>query len=91
MLFLHKLEEGGHVGPPKVVDGLEAGEHGALGEALEVVLADVEHGGAQVKLVEELGDEDVHLEHIGHVLALHVPQDVDEPLKVPAGVQKGRG
>ena len=32
--------------------------------------------------MEELCDEDVHLEHVGHVLAFDVPQDVDEPLEV---------
>lgn len=30
MLLLDKLEEGRHVGPAKVVDGLEAREHAAL-------------------------------------------------------------
>ena len=32
--------------------------------------------------MEELSDEDVHLQHVRHVLAFHVPQDVDEPLEV---------
>ena len=41
-----------------------------------------QHGGSEVKLVEELRDEDVHLEHVGHVLPLDVSQDVDEPLEV---------
>ena len=41
-----------------------------------------QHGGSEVKLVEELRDEDVHFEHVGHVLPLDVSQDVDEPLEV---------
>ena len=41
MLLLHKLEEGGHVWPTEMVDGLQTGEHAALGQALEVVLANV--------------------------------------------------
>lgn len=32
--------------------------------------------------MEELRDEDVYLEHVGDVLALHVAQHVDEPLEV---------
>ena len=32
--------------------------------------------------MEELRDEDVHLEHVGDVLPLDVPEDVDEPLEV---------
>lgn len=44
-----------------------------------------QHRGAQVKLVEELRDEDVNLEDIGDVLALHVAQHVDEPLEVLVG------
>ena len=44
-----------------------------------------QHGGPEVELVEELRDEDVHLQHVGHVLTLHVPKDVDEPLKVAVG------
>ena len=82
VLLLDELEEGRHVRTAEVVDRLEAGEHAVLGDALEVVLADVQHGGAQVELVEELRDEDVHLQHVGHVLALHVAQHVDEPLEV---------
>ena len=32
--------------------------------------------------MEELRDEDVHLEHVGDVLPLDVSEDVDEPLEV---------
>ena len=85
MLLLDELEEGGHVRSTKVIDGLETSEHGAVAEALEVVLTDVEHGGPQVELVEELGDEDVHLQDVGDVFPLHVSQDVDEPLEVTVG------
>lgn len=35
-----------------------------------------------VKLVEELCYEDVHLKHIGDILALNVTQHVNEPLKL---------
>ena len=68
-----------------MIDGLETGEHTALGDALEMIFANVEHGGAQIEFVEELRDENVHLQNVGHVLALHVPQHVDEPLKVTVG------
>ena len=44
VLLLDKLEEGGHVRPTKVVDGLESSEHGAMTQTLEMVLTDVEHG-----------------------------------------------
>ena len=85
VFLLHEFQEGRHVGSAEVVDRLESGEHTALGDALEVVLTDVQHGGAQVELVEELRDEDVHLQHVGHVLALDVTQHVDEPFKVAVG------
>ena len=39
VFLLHEFEERWHVRPSKVVDGLEAGEHAALGQPLEVVLA----------------------------------------------------
>ena len=41
-----------------------------------------EHGCPEVELVEELRDEDVHLQHVRHVLAFDVTQNVDEPLEV---------
>ena len=28
----------------------------------------------EVKLVEELGDEDVHLQHVGYIFSLNVPE-----------------
>ena len=61
VLLLDKPQEGRHVWTTKVVACLEAGEEAALGEPLEVVFTDVEHSGAQVKLVEKLGNEDVHV------------------------------
>ena len=39
-----------------------------------MVLADVEHCCAEVKLVEELRDEDVHLQHVSHVFPLNIPE-----------------
>ena len=42
-----------------------------------------QHGGSEVKLVEELRDEDVHLEDVGYVLLLDVAQHVHEPLEGP--------
>ena len=41
MLLLDELEEGGHVRSAEMVDGLQAGEHAAAVETLEVVLANV--------------------------------------------------
>jgi hypothetical protein len=41
VLLLDELEEGGHVRPAEVVDGLQTGEHAAAVQALEVVLTDV--------------------------------------------------
>ena len=35
--------------------------------------------------MEELGDENVHLQHVGDVFSLHVSQHVDEPLEVAVG------
>ena len=52
---------------------------------MEMILTDVEHCRPQVELVEELGDEDVHLQHVGHVFPLHVPEDVNEPLEISVG------
>ena len=82
VLLLNKLQERRHIGTSEMIDRLQTGEHGTLGYALEVVLADVEHRGAQVEFVEELRDEDVHLQDVGHVLAFHVAQHVDEPFEV---------
>ena len=44
-----------------------------------------QHSRSQVELVEELGDEDVHLQHLGDVFLLHVSQHVDEPLETLVG------
>lgn len=44
-----------------------------------------EHRRSQVKLVKELRNKDVYLEHLRDVLSLDVPQDVNEPLKVTVG------
>ena len=44
-----------------------------------------QHGGTQVELMEELGDENVHLQDVGDVFSLHVSQHVDEPLEVAVG------
>lgn len=41
-----------------------------------------QHCCSQVKLVEELCDKDVHLKHIGNILAFNVAQHVNEPLKL---------
>jgi len=72
VLLLDKLQEGGHVRPAEVVYGLEPCEHASAAQTLEVVLANVQHCGSQVKLVEELSDENMHLQHISHILLLHV-------------------
>jgi len=73
VLLLNKLEEGWHVGSAEMVDGLQSSEHGSPAQTLEVVLADVEHRGPEVKLVEELGDENMHFKHIRNVFLLNVP------------------
>jgi hypothetical protein len=41
VLLLDKLEEGGHVRPAEVVDGLQAGEHTPAVQPLEVILTNV--------------------------------------------------
>ena len=41
VLILDKLEKSDHVRPAKVIDRFQASEHAAIGDALEVVLADV--------------------------------------------------
>jgi hypothetical protein len=41
-----------------------------------------QNGGAQVEFVEELGDEDVDLEHVLLVVGLHLLEHIHEPLKV---------
>ena len=41
MLILYKLEEGNHIGPTKMVNSLETGEHATVGDALKVVLANI--------------------------------------------------
>ena len=42
-----------------------------------------QHGSPEIVLVEELRDEDVHLENVGDVLILDVAQHVHEPLESP--------
>ena len=46
-----------------------------------------QHCCPQVKLVKELGDKDVHLQHVGDVLLLHLTEHVDEPLKLSVGLR----
>ena len=41
-----------------------------------------QHCCPQIKLVEELCDEDVHLQNIGHVLLLHFSENIKKPLKL---------
>lgn len=111
MLLLNKFEEGRHVRSAEVIDCLQAREHTALRDALEVILAYVlegkrtvktrsfpvgeqklrpysgvpahQHRCPEVKFVEKLCDENVHLQHVGHIFPLYVTEDIDEPLKVP--------
>lgn len=44
-----------------------------------------QHSGPEIKLMEELRYEYVYLQHVGDIFALHVTQDVDEPLEVLVG------
>jgi len=73
-------EERGQVGSAEVCDGAQAGEQRTSADLLEVTLADVEHGGAQVELGVELSDEDVGGDEVAGVVALHVTDDVHHPL-----------
>lgn len=85
VLFLNKLEEWRHVGSPEMVDGSQSGEHAPLGQSLEVIFANIQHGGPEVKLVVELCDEDVHLQDVGNIFLLHISEDIYEPLEVFMG------
>jgi hypothetical protein len=82
MLPLNVFEEGRHIWPPEMVDSLESCKHTFVGYSLEVVFTDVKHRRSQVKLVEELGDENVDFENVSHISPFNVSQDIDEPLKV---------
>jgi len=82
VLLLDKLQEGGHIRTSEMVDSLQSGEHAATAETLEMVLTDVQHCGSEVKLVEELGDEYVHFQHVCHVLLFHVAKHVDKPFEI---------
>ena len=42
-----------------------------------------QHCCTKVELVKELGDEDVHFQHIGDVLLLNFAKNVNEPFKLP--------
>ena len=42
-----------------------------------------QHSCPEVVFVKKLRDEDVHLEHVGHVLLLDVAQHIHEPLEGP--------
>lgn len=35
--------------------------------------------------MKELGNENVHLKHVCHILTFYISQDIDKPLKVPVG------
>lgn len=85
VLLLHKLQERSHVWSAKMIYCLESSEHASFAEALEVVLTDVQHSCSQIKLMEELCNENVHFENISDVLALHIPQHIDEPFKLAVG------
>ena len=42
-----------------------------------------QHCCTKVELVKELGDKDVHFQHICDVLLLHFTENVNEPFKLP--------
>ena len=44
-----------------------------------------QHGGPEVKLVKELGDEDVDLHQMFRVFLLNLTDDVGQPLKLVLG------
>lgn len=41
-----------------------------------------QHRRSQIKLVEELGDEDVHFQDVGDILPLHITQHINEPFEL---------
>ena len=47
-----------------------------------IYICPYQHCCPQVKLVKELGDEDVHLKDVCHVLSLHLAENVNEPFKL---------
>lgn len=47
------------------------------------VVQNYQHCCPQIKFVKELCNENVHLEHICHILSLYVAQYVDKPFKMP--------
>ena len=49
------------------------------GEALEVMLAHVEHHRPNVVVLEQLRDEDVHRDPVVHVHLLHRAEDLETP------------
>ena len=42
-----------------------------------------QHCCPQVKLVKELGDEDMHFQDICNVLSLYLTEDINEPFELP--------
>lgn len=82
MFSLYEFQEIRHIRPPEMVDRLQSREHRRLRQTLEMILANVQHRGAQIKFVEKLRDKDVHFQHIGHILFLDVAQHINEPLEV---------
>lgn len=77
------FEHAAQVGATEVRVGFQAGEHALpAGQFLEMLLADIQHGGAQVEVLEELRDKDVNGDHSLRVYRLHFLQDVEQPLEV---------
>ena len=46
-----------------------------------------QHGGPEVELLPELGDEDVHADQVLGVVLLHLTDDVRHPLKLLLGTR----
>lgn len=82
VLLLHKLQEGRHVRSSEMIHRLQSSEHTPLRDSLKVILANVQHRGSQIKLVEELRDKDVHLKHISDIFSLNIAKHIDEPFEM---------
>jgi len=82
VFLLHKSEKSRHVRPTKMVARLQSSEQTSLRKSLKMILADVEHRCSKVKLVKELSDEYMHVQHISNIFPLNFPENIDEPFKV---------
>lgn len=57
-------------------DGTQSSEKGTFRDLLEVSLTDVQHGGTEIKLLEELSDENVNADKIVDVLVFNITNNI---------------